>query len=148
MKMMKILGLGGLSAGGLNGTAQGDAQAVKRMGMKGGCRAWLEFHLSLVYPDKIMNKETFWHPEWCVPARAPREAGWKHRGLGFNPFKLPFLTVPAPTSVQEFCPFTGAVGQVWAGVDLWAAHLAGGSSCLCFLQGVIIFLPNTQTQLG
>lgn len=50
---MKIRGLGGL-----DGTGQGGAQAVKRMGMRGSCRAWLEFHLSFVYPNKTVKKET------------------------------------------------------------------------------------------
>lgn len=51
--------LDGPSADGLDGTGQDGAQAVKRMRMRGGCTAWLEFHLSLVYPINPWIKRFF-----------------------------------------------------------------------------------------
>lgn len=100
-----------------------------------------------------MNKENFLTPS-VVSARQGcpgnhLRSRMKIQELGFNPFKLSSVTVSAPISAQKFCPFTGAVDQIWVGVDFWAAQ---GSSCVCptrhhHLRG-IAFLPNTQTQLG
>lgn len=131
----------------------GQCSGSRRDGNGVVCTAWLEFHLTLVYPNKTMNKENFWHRVWWVPGRAPWGSTssigsrMKIQELGFNPFKLSSAAVSAPISVQQLCPFTGAVDQVWAGVDLWAAPLAESSSWLCVLQGIIISEALSSCQI-
>lgn len=124
------------------------------MGMRGGLHNLAGIPLNFGLPPiKPQIKRIFWHTVWWVPGRAPRGgtsslgSRMKIQELGFNPFKLSSVAVSAPISVQQFCPFTSAVDQVWAGVDLWAAPLAESSSWLCVLQGIIISEALSSCQI-
>lgn len=148
MKRMKMTSLDGPSADGLDGTGQDGAQAVKRMRMRGGCTAWLEFHLSLVYPNKSMDKEIFL--TFSV-VNARQGSPGKHFSLGsrmekYRSWGLTRLNFPLLLCQHQY-QLRSSVFSLMLLTKFELGFICGQKVLLvCILQGTIISeaLPSCQ----
>lgn len=90
-------------------------------------------------PIKPWIKRIFWHPEWWVPDRAPQGSastlgtGWKYSSWVLTHLNFPVLQCQH----QYLFRISVLLLVLLTKFDLWAAHLAEGSSWLCILQGII-----------